>query len=198
MNSVRIGLVRHFEVRRGWPNGWLTAAEIEQWRREYEASEVIPREVALGETPWRRCFASDLPRAYRTAQSIFRGPVKPLPQLREAEVAPFHTGRLRLPVLGWRLLVRAAWLTAHRSQRAARDMFLVNVRHVAREVLHPQSEHTLVVSHAGVMLFLRRELRALGYAGPRFTVAEHGRLYVFERRAGFDNRARGGVSEERR
>ena len=181
MSGVRIGLVRHFEVRRGMPSGWRTAAEIHQWRQEYDGSEIVPQEVALGDTAWRHCLSSDLPRAYLTAQSIFAGPVTQIPHLREVEIEPFDTGRFRLPVLAWRWLVQAAWLTSHRSQRAAKERFLANVRHVAREILHPRTEHTLVVSHGVMMMFLRRELLALGNSGPRFKLAEHGKLYVFER-----------------
>lgn len=181
MRGMKIGLVRHFEVRRGLPSGWRTAAEIHQWRLEYESSEIAPQEVWLGDTDWRHCLSSDLPRAYLTAQSIFPGPITQIPHLREVEIAPFNTGRLRLPLLGWRWLVQTAWLTSHHSQRAAQERFLGNVRHVAREILHPRTEHTLVVSHGVMMMFLRRELLALGYSGPRFKLAENGKLYVFER-----------------
>jgi len=40
---------------------------------------------------------------------------------------------------------------------------------------------TLVVSHAGVMLYLRKELLRRGFRGPSFRLAEPGRLYVLER-----------------
>jgi hypothetical protein len=55
------------------------------------------------------------------------------------------------------------------------------VTYVAKEILAPDRRNTLVVSHAGVMMFLHRELLKQGFAGPRFKVAEHGRLYLFER-----------------
>lgn len=175
--------MRHFKVRRGFPTGWVTAAEVHQWRHEYDQSEIISQPVDLGDTHWQHCFSSDLPRAHLTAQAVFRGPIERLAELREVEVEPFNTGRLRLPTLGWRLLVQAAWMTSHHSQRAAKERVLRDARRVVHEMVHPRRANTLVVSHGGMMMFLRRELLALGYAGPKFKLAEHGRLYVFERPA---------------
>jgi hypothetical protein len=42
-------------------------------------------------------------------------------------------------------------------------------------------EDVLLVSHAGMMLFLSQELKRRGFQGPKLGVAEHARVYVFER-----------------
>jgi broad specificity phosphatase PhoE len=60
--------------------------------------------------------------------------------------------------------------------------FLARMRAVAEELSAPGAD-TLVVSHAGVMMFLRRELLRRGFTGPAFRLPENGRLYLFERRA---------------
>ena len=39
----------------------------------------------------------------------------------------------------------------------------------------------LLFTHAGMMAYLRSELVRRGFVGPRYRLAEHGRLYVFER-----------------
>ncbi|HYG33886.1 MAG TPA: histidine phosphatase family protein [Clostridia bacterium] len=181
-NLIRIGLVRHFEVVRGMPAGWMTWDEMRQWRRDYEASEVIKRPFTDGGIVWSRCLSSDSPRALQTAEAIYRRTVQKVPQLREAEIGPFRTGSLRLPLAGWRWLIRIAWLASHSSQRAAKAQFLSNVSYITQEFLSAAREDTLVVSHAGIMMFLRKELLRLGYVGPNFTLADHGHLYVFERR----------------
>jgi broad specificity phosphatase PhoE len=177
---VRIGLMRHFRVQEPLPSGWRTAAQLHQWRQTYEASEVIPGPVDLGASPWLKCFSSDLRRAYVTAQAAHAGLITQTPLLREVEANPFRTGRLRLPIRVWRLILHLAWMTSHESQRAARDDFRQRIL-AATELLEAEQNDTLVVSHAGTMMYLRKELLRRGFRGPNFGIAEHARAYVFER-----------------
>lgn len=177
---MRIGLARHFPVTEPWPSGWRTSAELQAWRVRYDHAPVKPLPVA-DETPnWARCYASDLTRADTTARALFRGEIITLPDLREAEFAPFATGGLRLPVWVWRQLIHLAWLTDHVSQRAQRDDFLARVNRVA-DLIESQHEDLLLVSHAGMMLYLRRELLRRGFRGPRFGIARHAQVHVMQR-----------------
>jgi broad specificity phosphatase PhoE len=177
---MRIGLIRHFQVKKPLPRGWMTVAELLRWREEYEASEVIPGALDLGGIQWNHCWSSDLPRAWATAQCAFKGEILSCPQLREADLLPFQTGNLRMPVWCWQWLLRLAWATAHKSQRPIRNDVLQRVWQMA-ERLCAQEEDTLVVGHAGIMHFLHKELLRRGFAGPRFTLADHGRLYLYTR-----------------
>jgi broad specificity phosphatase PhoE len=177
---MRIGLVRHFPVTEAWPNGWLTSNDLQQWRTRYEASEAIVGPIDVSAHNWQRCFSSDLKRACVTAQAAYAGTIIQTPLLREVETLPFATGRLRLPLWGWRWLFRLAWLTAHPSQCPARDDLRRRVRAMADSLVADPVD-TLVVSHAGIMIFLRKELIRRGFQGPGFRLAEHGRPYVFER-----------------
>ena len=177
---MRIGMVRHFPVQEAWPGGWLTSEDLQQWRVRYEASEVIVGPIDVRAVAWQRCFSSDLKRAYVTAQAAYAGTIVQSPLLREAEMLPFATGRLRLTVWSWHWVFRLAWLTGHKSQRPARDDLHRRVREMA-DLLEAEPVDTLVVSHGGIMVFLRKELLRRGFQGPNFRLAEHGRLYVFER-----------------
>ena len=186
MKFPRIGLIRHFEVKKSFPSGWLSWEDLIKWREEDELSEVHAGEIDLGGIHWRHCFSSDMPRAYLTAQSVFPGGgISQLPELREPHVGNFRTGKLRLPYFLWKQLLRIAWMSSHSSQRAAKEAFMAKIRHIVAEVVLKAQEDTLIVSHAGVMMFLRKELVKLGYAGPGFKIAQNGRLYVFERKAAF-------------
>jgi broad specificity phosphatase PhoE len=71
-------------------------------------------------------------------------------------------------------------VTGHRSQRAARDHFKRRVQAVA-DLAEAGEGDVLLVSHAGMMAYLRAELVRRGFRGPQFRIAEHARLYVFER-----------------
>ena len=177
---MRVGLLRHFAVSEPLPRGWLTAAQLHAWRQRYDAADAHPTDVTLDVAEWPRCYSSDTARAYFTARTLYAGEIVQTPLLREADVAQFRTGRLLLPVPVWRWVLRFAWMTGHRSQRAARDDFRSRVQAVA-DLIESAESDTLLVSHAGMMAYLRPELVRRGFRGPRFRIAEHARLYVFER-----------------
>lgn len=177
---MRIGLIRHFPVTEPMPRGWLNSSDLQEWRHRYDAADVIATTIDTGETDWRVCISSDLPRAYRTAQAAFTGEIRQTPQLREPEFAEFATGRLRLPPTAWKMAMMLAWLSGHSSQRAFRDDFKHRVRTIADE-LTAMNENVLVVSHAGMMSYLARELKRRGFTDPSFRVAHPAELYLFER-----------------
>jgi len=177
---VRIGLLRHFPVERNLPQGWPTAAELQLWRESYDTSGTLVGKFDSGGVHWEACLSSDLSRAMITARSVFNGNVESTPLLREAEFDPFQTGSVRLPVWGWRWLLRFAWMTGHQSQRAKRDEFRQRVLAIA-DRLSGVERDTLVVSHAGVMAYLSAELRRRGFVGPKLRIAQHARAYIYER-----------------
>ena len=177
---MRVGLLRHFPVTEPMPAGWMTAAQLHAWRQRYDRAAAQPTAVTLEPGSWARCYSSDLARAYATARAVFAGEVIQTPLLREADVAPFQTGQLLLPISLWRSALRFAWMTRHHSQRTARDDFKRRVQTVA-DLADSAHVDALFVSHAGMMAYLRRELIRRGFRGPKFRIAEHARLYVFER-----------------
>ena len=177
---MRIGLIRHFLVEQPLPRGWVTAAELHQWMTRYDAARVIPATIDLGFAGWSACMSSNLERAIVTAKAAYRGEIEITPLLREPELAQFRTGALRLPVWAWRWVLRFSWMTGHRSQRQSRDDFQSRVSALA-DALESREEDTLVVSHAGMMAYLSAALTKRGFVGPKLRVAQHARLYVYER-----------------
>ena len=41
---------------------------------------------------------------------------------------------------------------------------------------------TLVVSHAGMMAYLSADLRRRGFGGPKLRIANHAKVYIYEKR----------------
>lgn len=177
---MRVGLVRHFPVREPMPSGWLTAGQLHEWRLRYDASEALRMEASLDAGGWVRCYCSDLKRAVATAKAMYPGEAIATPLLREPELGPFRKGGLPLPYPLWRWVLRMAWMSGHRSLRGPRDEFLERVAAVANLIESAETD-ILLFSHAGMMAFLRSELVRRGFVGPKYRVAEHGRLYVFGR-----------------
>lgn len=178
---MKIGLVRHFEVVGGMPRKWLTNAELHHWRTHYEQADIISKPVDLGGIQWSQCISSTSKRAVLTARHIYPGQLTHLDELREPDINPFTTGRIKLPFPGWQWVTIMAWITSHSSQSAVKRKFLNNIDCVIRAYVANRSDDLLIVSHAGVMMFLRKELLRLGYNGPKFRTADHGRLYIFEK-----------------
>jgi broad specificity phosphatase PhoE len=176
---MRVGLVRHFPVELQWPSGWPTSGELDEWKRQYDASRIVHTEVDLGGTRWSTCLSSDLDRAVATAKALFVGSIETTALLREAEFFLFETGQLRLPVLVWRWLLHLSWITGHRSQRRYRDEFRRRVLAAADEI-EKRAGDVLVVSHAGMMLYLGAELRRRGFVGPKLRIPKHATLYAYD------------------
>lgn len=177
---MHIGLMRHFPVTEPMPRGRLTADELVRWRSRYDVAEVMAGDFELGAVDWKICLSSDLPRTRATAAAVFPGPVTATDLLREPEFAPFSTGRLRMPIRAWQILMHLAWLTGHASQRAGRDDFRRRITSVADQ-LTAETRNVLVVSHAGMMAYLSRELIRRGFHGPKLRIAKHASVYVYKR-----------------
>ncbi|MFE7065107.1 histidine phosphatase family protein [Sutcliffiella sp. NPDC057660] len=178
---MRIGLIRHFKVTRGYPNTRVSSEELLKWMEEYDASEVEESEIDLKNIDWKRCFSSDMPRAATTAKKAFGGDITYLKELREINLVPIFPPNRRLPLKLHLLSIRMAWLFNHKSQPVSKLDLQKQLSGTLDDILSG-NEDTLIVSHGGVMMFLRKELMRRGFRGPEFKIANNGQLYVFEKR----------------
>jgi broad specificity phosphatase PhoE len=148
---------------------------------EYDASEVEENDIDLKNIDWKRCFSSDMPRAATTAKKAFDGDITYLKELREISLAPVFSPNKRLPLKLHLLSIRMAWLLNHKSQPVSKLEIKKQLSETLDNIL-AGNEDTLIVSHGGVMMFLRKELMRRGFRGPEFKIANNGQLYVFEKR----------------
>lgn len=180
---MKIGLVRHFKVKRGFPDKrFITGEEYLQWLKEYDASDIEIGEYNLQGIKWEKCLSSNLHRAFKTAEHIYGGQVIITDQLREIRVYPIFKRKIRLPFMAWMLLVRAAWFFNHKSQLESKKDVDQRINQLLDEILSQDQEDILLVSHGGLMFFLRKELIRRGFAGPKLGgTPVNGKLYVFEK-----------------
>ncbi|MFD0711654.1 histidine phosphatase family protein [Paenibacillus sp. GCM10027626] len=181
MHMVRkIGLVRHFKVKHPYPKGRrFSADEVTEWFRAYDQADIEEGETGLGETAWDECYVSVMPRAVRTAELIFGGKLHVKAELREIP-APEFKFKLKLPFLVWAILIRFSGLFNRRT-RADIEEAKARVKTVIDEIMVGQASSVLIVSHAALMHYLRKELKRRGFHGPGFTYADNGKLYLYER-----------------
>jgi len=176
---MKIGLIRHYKVNYPYPlRKRLSSHEVAEWFAAYDEADIEAGVTDLQGVTWERCWTSDLPRAKRTAQLVYSGELESLEELREIPVPQFRT-RIRLPFLCWGILIRLSWLIHRRTRediRSAQEL----IRAVLDRILSGSGGPILIVSHAALMKYMRKELLRRGFRGPKFGYAENGKLYVFE------------------
>ncbi|TSB45051.1 histidine phosphatase family protein [Alkalicoccobacillus porphyridii] len=178
---MKIGLVRHFRVSRGYPERhFINSRDLVEWVKEYDASDVEENPVDLGKVNWKACYSSDLPRAKTTAKSIYTGPIKETKKLREIELVPPFNAPFRLPLFLHLILIRLAWVFTHASQPENRQQTRARLNDILTKA-EAEGKDCLIVSHGAVMDIMRQQLLKRGYRGPYFKLPSNGKLYVFEK-----------------
>ncbi|MBB6453275.1 hypothetical protein HNQ94_001723 [Salirhabdus euzebyi] len=177
---LKVGLLRHFKVKRGYPDKFVTSDQIKKWMVEYDNSDVEEKEIDLKEIEWKRCYSSDLLRAKKTAQKAFKGNIIYLEQLREIPVSPFIKKNIKLPLYVHFILTRLAFYFNHHSQDESRHSMMKRLNEALDQVLST-NEDVLIVGHGGLMFFMQKELKKRGFTGPGFKRAENGELYVYHK-----------------
>ena len=177
---MKIGLLRHFEVQRGYPNRFVTTDELMKWVEEYDASDVVVKDIDLHDMDWRKCYSSDLGRAAITANSVFNGEVYFIKELREIRISPIFPKLWKLPVFVHLFFIRMAWWVNHKSQPESKSEVLKKIKNLVDKVVQ-EGEDVLIVGHGGIMIYMRKELLRRGFHGPRFRRPENGKLYVYDR-----------------
>lgn len=178
---MKIGLVRHFKVTRGYPKQlWITSADLTKWVSEYDESDVEEIPVDLGSVTWKSCYSSTLPRARTTAATIYQGKIKETEKLREIDLVPPFRPSFRLPLFLHLVMIRLAWLFKHSSQPESKWETRSRLDEILDQA-EKEGKDCLIVSHGGVMDIMRKNLKKRGYKGPYFKIPSNGKLYLFEK-----------------
>ncbi|TYR81827.1 histidine phosphatase family protein [Priestia megaterium] len=184
---MKIGLVRHYKVKKGLPEKQLlTIADLIRWFEEYDASDIEYGETSLGDVEWKRCFASDLPRAKKTAEHIYDGTIMTTEDLRELPLPIVFQSNTKLPFFIWVIFVRL-FAVLNKKTRADIKAAQLRIAKAVDAVLTESDEDTLIVSHAGLMKYMRKELMRRGFKGPKFRTAANGQLYLFKKKSSEKN-----------
>lgn len=179
---MRVGLVRHYKVKKEYPkNLFLPQDEIIQWQEEYDTADIEYGETDLCGIMWKRCFSSNLPRAVKTAKKIFSEEIQELKELREVRIYPVFKKNVRLPFILWSIIIRLAMLLSHKSQLETKKEIENRIKQVLDRILSESDEDVLIVTHGLLMMFIYRDLLRRGFSGTKINKPENGRLYVFEK-----------------
>ena len=117
--SMNIGLVRHFKVDSD-TQVFMTSDDFEKWVLKYDNSDIKENKVEIEHIKWEKCFTSDLPRAMKTSETIFKGEIIKSELLREVPLSPIFKTNIKLPYVFWCITGRLAWNFQHKSQIEAK------------------------------------------------------------------------------
>ncbi|WP_162356423.1 histidine phosphatase family protein [Metabacillus mangrovi] len=176
---MKISLMRHYEVECPYPNR-MYSAEFTSWCSDYDSAPLIPVHFEAQEGSWDACFSSDLPRAVRTAESVYGVPVQ-TPLLREVPLSPFLAGGPRLPYHIWTVMGRLCWLMSHPSQMESKHQTALRAGRWIEEAEGSGHEHILAVSHGFFIPVLAGELRKKGYSGRKPGKLKNGEIILMEK-----------------
>lgn len=176
---MRIGLVRHFKVNLN-KGTFMTAEQYNKYSEDYDTADVIPNEIVI-DALWDKCYCSSLPRAVKTARTIYHGDIVITDKLREIpSVAAFGLS-FHLPYSLWAIVNRIAWLRNHKTHPEGRKVTLKRIHEIMETIFLQNEENVLIVSHAGTMYEIQKILRKNGFRGKKFLKAQNGKLYIFEK-----------------
>jgi hypothetical protein len=173
--------MRHLKV----DYAYSFAADAEGFERQvgdYDHAGVIYRNGKLKGT-WDICYASSMKRARITASLLYKGKIIATDSLREVPVKAVFCTRLPLPIMGWFVLARLAWLLRCKSQPEGISQSRTRARTFLQAVTETNPPHTsiLMVSHGFFMLNFQRVLKEHGFKGGPIMRPGHARLYVYEK-----------------
>jgi len=178
---MKIGLMRHCKVQAPKRRTFLTSDEFADWVSAYNDSEIVYHPLEKwSATAWDCCYASDMPRAIKSARYIYPDNIRISGLLKEINIAPVFQTRIKLPLALWLVLGRVGWLLEHSSQERKPDT-LVRARQIINEIESNVEEDAavLVVTHGAFMTVLSRELIGKGYAGRRINRPRNSAIYTY-------------------
>ncbi|MFP4662722.1 MAG: histidine phosphatase family protein [Halanaerobiales bacterium] len=176
---MKIGLMRHFKVLHS-SKTFMNSAEFEEWIKHYDKADIKTADIPESQVEWEICYSSNLPRAVRTAEAVYKDNIIQREILREVPIAPVVSKSIVLPNKLWLTLGRLAYLFSHKSQPESIDETRERAKRIISEISSLGESNVLVVSHGFLMRFLQKELVKNGFKGEKFTRAENGQLYLFE------------------
>jgi broad specificity phosphatase PhoE len=188
-----VHLVRHLPTDGApRPGTWLDHRGFAAW-----LAEEGDRGIRVGACPSDRLvglvagsphlLVSPLARAQATAAAVLgrlavdaRPPVVTVDDLVEAPLPPVPVPVVRLPPDAWDVVARVAWLLGYAGRVEPRRDAVRRARRVAVRLgeLAPSGTVT-VIAHGFTNVLVGRELRRLGWQGPRLPDHHHGAVTTY-------------------
>ena len=177
---MKISLVRHFKVDVDHGDKLLSSKEYIDVMTEYDSLDVIPCEVNLRDVEWNKCYSSNLPRAIRTAETIYDGHIIIDELIREVDIRLEEEIAGEYNYMDWTIHSIFGWLQN-------KDYVSENIDDTRKRVIEfldllekntDNDDKVILVCHGLVMRVLEEELRKRGFRGDTVVSPDNGDLYL--------------------
>ena len=175
-----IGLVRHFKVDSD-TQIFMTSDDFEEWVLKYDNSDIKENKVEIEHIKWDKCLSSDLPRAVKTSETIFKGEIIKSKLLREVPLSPIFKTNIKLPYLFWCITGRLAWNFQHKSQIETKNDTQMRANEFLDYLNNESDSNILIVCHGFFMRVLQNELKRRGFSGQNIRNPKNGALYLYKK-----------------
>lgn len=175
---MKLGLVRHFKVNIKPGEGKLSSSQFEEAMKNYDFADVTSNGLIINKNEWDICYSSSLPRAVKTAQTIYNGEIITTDLLREVPILPFTKRNIILPSFIWHTAARIAWFKNKPSQPEGKIQTQKRVEEFLNLINSSGKENILIVSHGFFLGSLVRELLKRGFKGEMDMRPRNGKLYT--------------------
>lgn len=178
---MKVGLVRHFKVNKSFPERiLLSKSELVKWFEEYDNTiDINYKNVELAEINWQHCYSSPMIRAKNTAKYIYKGQIREVIELKELDLLPQLSERLKLPFMVWGFVLSIMPLLPNNEV----DKFKRGISDFLDNLIVKNGHDVLIVSHWFVMKVIRKELIKRGLSGANFSYNDFGNLSIYECKA---------------
>lgn len=179
---MKIGLVRHFKVKADYPES-LSSREYVDWLKLYDRLDVKEIEVDLREIDWNKCYSSSLPRAYKTARTIYDGEITRSDKIVEVNLKFRENVEGLRSVVDWGEFSTDSWgrSTGVSGEDLEDTIARVNEFLDKLERETKKEDNVLIVCHELVMTVLEMELKKRGFSGESTDKASNGELFLLEK-----------------
>ncbi|KAB2846515.1 MAG: histidine phosphatase family protein [Melioribacteraceae bacterium] len=178
-SKMKLGLVRHFKVNIKPGEGKLSSSQFEEAMKNYDYADVTSNGLIINKNEWDICYSSSLPRAVKTAQTIYNGEIITTDLLCEVPILPFTKRNIILPSFIWHTAARIAWFKNKPSQPEGKIQTQKRVEEFLNLINSSGKENILIVSHGFFLGSLVRELLKRGFKGEMDMRPRNGKLYTF-------------------
>lgn len=176
---MRLGLVRHFKVITN-EKFFLSSEEFSNAMTNYDIAKVEINALEINSSEWDICYCSTLPRAVKTAETIYKGKIIKTNLLVEVPIYPFIETRFKMPALIWHIGARIAWYKSHKSQLETIEKTRRRVYEFYEIIKNSGYEKILIVSHGYFLRMFYEEIKAEGFSGKVDLNIKNGKLYTIE------------------
>ncbi len=175
---MKIGIVRHFKVDCK-KDKYMNTHEFSTYIDTYDRADIIIDQVKIDQEQWKKCYCSDLLRAVKTAEALYKGEIKQSQLIREVPMAPIVDVDFRLHSSWWSISSRLAWLVNHTVQQEGRRATKQRAEAFIEDL--KDEEDILIVSHGFFLITLVKLLRKQGFKGYVPLRMKNGEVYVLEK-----------------